>query len=378
MFDCRSRLDRDGPCDAAPAHRHAPAASASSRCSASPCCCPSRAPAPAISADEADLHFQLGTDEFRAHHYSSALEHFLASNRLVPNRNVVANIAATYFELKRYPEAFRYYTQALEAEPDEKEKAILRRALERIAPLVAVLRIETNPPGATVYIDRKDLGPRGQTPAVLGFTEAHVRVLVEAEGYENTESGEIELKPGTTTRVALPMVRVVGTVKLSGSPYGALVTVENLPDVGCAIPCELALPPGRRTLQVHKEGYIPSYRRVEVPVKAEISADFQLAPVTGGLVVNSDERGATVEVDGHLVGFTPAVLEVPIGEREVTVSLPGFQSVEQKVSVAAGEQSKVEVSLAPAEEISAVSRTAEKLDDAPSSVTVISGMSCGR
>src|SRR5665213_461937 len=103
-----------------------------------------------VLADEADLHFQLGADEFRAHHYSGALEHFLASNRLVPNRNVVANIAATYAELKRYPEAYRYYTQALDGESDPKEKAALQKALDRITPLVAVLRVETTPPGATI------------------------------------------------------------------------------------------------------------------------------------------------------------------------------------------------------------------------------------
>lgn len=323
-------------------------------------------------ADEADLHFQLGADEFRAHHYTTALEHFLASNRLVPNRNVVANIAATYAELKRYPEAYRYYSQALDAETDPKEKAGLQKALDRITPLVAVLRVETTPPGATVYVDRKDLGPRGQTPALLGFNPTRVKVLVEAEGYENAESGEVELKAGVITPVMLPMKRVVGTVKLTGNPYGALVTVENFADIGCAIPCELALPPGRRTLQVHKEGYIPSYRRIEVPEKAAIVADFQLAPVTGGLVVNSDERGAQVEVDGHLVGFTPIVLEVPIGERAVHVSLPGFQAVDTVAKVSAGEQAKLDLSLAPSEEISAVSRTAEKLDDAPSSVSVIS------
>ncbi len=325
-------------------------------------------------ADEADLQFHLGNDEFHARHFSAALEHFLASNRLVPNHNVVANIADTYFELKRYPEAYRYCTQALAAERDEKVRARLARELERIAPLVAVLNIETTPPGATVYIDRKDLGSHGQTPVVLGFTAAHVRVLVEADGYENAERGPIDLTPGSTARVAIPMVRVVGTVKLTGNAMGALVMVENLPDVGCAIPCELALPSGRRTLQVSKDGYIPTYRSIEVPAKGIISADFQLMPVTGELVVNSDERGASVEVDGHLVGFTPAVLDVPVGEREMRVSLPGFRTVESKVTIKPGEQSKVEISFAPVqEEVSAVSRTAEKLDDAPSSVSVISG-----
>ena len=324
-------------------------------------------------ADEADLHFELGTDRFRAHDYKAALEHFLASNRLVPNRNVVANIASTYAALKLYPEAFRYYTQALNAEPDAKEKAALQRALDRITPLVAVLKVHTIPEGATLFIDRKDLGPRGQTPAVLGFTEARVKALVELEGYESAESPSIELTAGASLPITIKLTRVVGTVKMTGNPYGALVTVEGLNDLGCALPCSLQLPPGRRTLQVRKEGYLPTFRRLEIPAKEQIETDFQLAPVTGGLIVNTDEHGAQVEVDGHTVGFTPAVLDVPVGEREVRVTLRGFQTVEQKINITAGEQAKLELALSPVEEISAASRTAEKLEDAPSSVTVISG-----
>src|SRR5687768_14431225 len=61
------------------------------------------------AADEADLHFNLGADKYEAGDFKGALEHFLASNRLVPNRNVVFNIARTYEQLKRAPDAYRYY-----------------------------------------------------------------------------------------------------------------------------------------------------------------------------------------------------------------------------------------------------------------------------
>src|SRR5689334_15663049 len=69
-------------------------------------------------ADEADLEFRIGAERYTASDYRGALEHFLASNRLAPNRNVVFNIARTYEKLERYPEAFRYYTTALSEETD--------------------------------------------------------------------------------------------------------------------------------------------------------------------------------------------------------------------------------------------------------------------
>jgi len=110
------------------------------------------APRPRVDlADEADLHFELGAERFRAHDYKSALEHFLLSNRLVPNRNVVFDIANTYAQLKQYPDAYRYYIQALEGESDAKERAKIEKAIARVAPSVAVLRVHTDPPGATLY-----------------------------------------------------------------------------------------------------------------------------------------------------------------------------------------------------------------------------------
>src|ERR1700721_4277044 len=67
-------------------------------------------------ADEAQLEFELGADRYRAGDFREALEHFLASNRLVANKNVVFNIARTFEKLGRYADAHRYYTDALEEE----------------------------------------------------------------------------------------------------------------------------------------------------------------------------------------------------------------------------------------------------------------------
>src|SRR2546428_8407731 len=152
-------------------------------------------------ADEADLHFSIGTERFRAHDYRAALEHFLLSNRLVPNRNVVFDIAETYAQLKQYPDAYRYYTQALEGETDPGERARIAKAIGRVASSVAVLRVRTDPPGATIYVDREDLGARGSTPLVLAFAPGKYRILVKMSGYEPAWSREVEARLGSDTRV---------------------------------------------------------------------------------------------------------------------------------------------------------------------------------
>src|SRR5262245_40700654 len=56
-------------------------------------------------ADEAELHFRAGQDQYNKGDYRGALEHFMLSNRLVPNRNVVYNIARVFEQLRRYADA---------------------------------------------------------------------------------------------------------------------------------------------------------------------------------------------------------------------------------------------------------------------------------
>ena len=322
-------------------------------------------------ADEADLHFSLGTRRFLAHDYTSALEHFLASNRLVPNRNVVFDIADCYAQLKSYPDAYRYYLQALEGETDANERTRILRAITKAAASVAVLRLRTEPPGATLYIDRKDLGARGLSPRVLAFPAGNYRVLAELDGYQPASSSEITATVGSDNEVVLKLERIVRPVKILGAPAGAEVKADT--GESCALPCELQLPVGVATLTASAPGYVKVKQDLRVHESGNEPLELELRAQTGRLVVNTDERGATVQIDGRLAGFTPAVLDVQVGARTIRITLPGFTPVERTVRVERGEQPPLEVQLSAIDEISAASRSAESVDDAPSSVSVISG-----
>src|ERR1700677_4167571 len=103
-------------------------------------------------ADEAQVEFELGAARYKAGDFLTALEHFLASNRLAPNRNVVFNIARAFEQLGQNAEAYRYYHQALDGEPDARVRQALKDAIVRVSPHIGILRVETDPPGAAVYI----------------------------------------------------------------------------------------------------------------------------------------------------------------------------------------------------------------------------------
>jgi outer membrane receptor protein involved in Fe transport len=335
------------------------------------------------AADEAELQFQIAADHYQKGDYLGALEHFFASNRLVPNKNVVFNIARCYEQLRRFADAHRYYTEALEAEDRPQTAQQIQAAIARIAPNVALLEVTTTPPGATVYIDRKDLGSRGKAPRSLALPEGKYKVIAELDGYETATSEAIDVRLGKKVAVPLTLRRIVGSVDVAlvGAPDAAVRVDDESAPVACTAPCTLELPPGRHTLLFTRDGYQATPRPINVVANERVATTATLAPLTGSLAVSADEGNAVVEIDGKLMGSTPAaastptVLQnVPVGKRHVRVTLRGYVSVERDVEIKTGQQAELlELKLDPVHRVSAVSRYAEDIDDAPSSVTVIDG-----
>ncbi|MCK6548555.1 TonB-dependent receptor [Myxococcota bacterium] len=325
-------------------------------------------------ADEAELHFQQGAEHYLAKEFKEALEHFLASNRLVPNKNVLFNIARTFEQLGRFADAHRYYVDALEKENAPETVKQLDAAIARIAPNVAVLDIESTPPGATIYVDRRDLGSRGRTPRLLALPPGTYEIIVELPGYELARSGRIDAKLGRAAKVALSLERIVGTVELSGDEGTEVRVGDDHAAVDCKLPCTLPLPPGSHVLYFARAGFQGVSRTVNVTAKQTTSVRVALMPLVGSIVVSTDEREALVEVDGRSAGFTPVVVpNVPAGKRKVRVSLRGYAPIEREVEVLPDQQVELlELRLDPLREVTAASRFTESIEDAPSSVSIIS------
>ncbi len=322
-------------------------------------------------ADEADLQFQIGADAYGKGEYRGALEHFLASNRLVPNKNVVFNIARSYEQMKMAPEAYRFYLEALDGETRADSKKRIEEALGRVASGVAVLRVITDPPGATVYLDRKDLGSRGSTPRALGLGAGRHKVLVELAGYEPALRDEVELRVGSETKVELKLVPIFGLVRIEGEVGGQVRVDSEDAAVACVIPCQLSMTPGSHVLVVTKPGYQTVDVRVEVPPRGSLVARAPMSVRTGKVVINTDITNALITIDDQAAGFTPSVLNVPVGHHKLRVSASGFRAIEREIDVDPTTQLDLDLDLAAHEEVTAASRVAETADDAPASVTII-------
>src|SRR5438132_11085335 len=146
-------------------------------------------PLPADSlADEADFRFHRGVTLHAQGRVEEARSEFLASNRLVRNRNAISNVARCFEQLRKHNEAFRWYSEMLGDEMPDQDRREVTAALQRLRPSLALLRVESDPPGATVYVDRKDLGARGQTPVTLALPPGKATAILELPGFKPAQA----------------------------------------------------------------------------------------------------------------------------------------------------------------------------------------------
>ncbi|HTV19474.1 MAG TPA: TonB-dependent receptor [Polyangiaceae bacterium] len=322
-------------------------------------------------ADEADTQFNLGAEEYQAGNFERALSHFLSSNRLARNKNVLFNIARCYEQLRRFPEAHRYYTRALEVETNAQASASINQALARIADRVALLEITTEPPGARIYLDRKDLGERGAAPQVMALPPRSYRVIAELDGYRDATSEPVQVRIGSQRSLALKLERIVGTIAVGGTP-GAIVRLDadNTPEL-CQTPCKVQAGPGQHTLILSKDGTRTSRIPVSVQADQTSAIEPELVAEQGSLVVNADESGAGIDIDGVAQGFTPAVLSLPVGSHRVVVSMRGFRPIQRDVVIGANQQVRLDLELFSSDSVEAASRVVEPIELAPASVSLI-------
>lgn len=324
-------------------------------------------------ADEAEVNFQLGAERYRVSEFRAALAYFLASNRLAPNDNVRFNIARTFQRLGQYPEAYRWCEIALSGDIEPQLRAQLEETRSAIAREVAVIELVTDPPGATVYLDRQDLGRVAVSPARIAVAPGKHRLIVALEGYDMLRTQELALVAAETRALSLKLTQIVGRVEVKAEAP-TLVFTDDALEPSCTTPCTFTLPEGSHVLRFRREGFSTRSERVRVQALSAVSVQVEATPLTGSILVTSLERDALIEIDGVPKGFCPTVVpDVSVGMRVVRVSAPGFRPVEQRVWVSEREQIELrDVSLVPLRQVTAAARVTQTIDEAPASVSVIS------
>lgn len=210
------------------------------------------------------------------------------------------------------------------------------------------VRIDSTPPGASVYLDEVQAKPLGVTPirsirVPYGFHE----FIFVLEGHETTK---VAVNVGRTTRtVKADLAKMAKVMVSAGSATarGADVIIDG--KVYGKVPWSGFVGAGRHRIEVSREGYTPFADWVELAAGQILTLPAVLAEATkkGTIFVTADTPVAAVFVDGRPVGEVPVLVDVPEGKAVVEVHGGDGLTWRKTVIVKAGDKTIVEAVLLP-------------------------------
>jgi serine/threonine-protein kinase len=167
-----------------------------------------------------------------------------------------------------------------------------------LAQLMATLIVRSDPPGASIYVDGRDVGPK--TPAQVSVDKGQHVVLVRMPGYlDETMSGQFVL--GQTFNFA-PTLRPLGnadsiktvnkmsklfggkgaqagqaTLSIHTQPKGAQVAI-NQHMLEKSSPVDVALDPGNYVVDITLSGYAPIHKVINADKGGKVVVDEVMQP----------------------------------------------------------------------------------------------------
>ncbi len=148
-------------------------------------------------------------------------------------------------------------------------------------------------------------------------------------------------------RVTLSPVSPGGTLMVTSSPSGAMVSVDN-GNTQMTPWTYRNVPVGVHLVSLFLSGYDPYVKNVEIiPGKTtEIHAPMTVRTGSGSLTVTSEPPGASIYVDGVYAGITNTVVgNIPPGRHQIRVSRAGYEDYEEWVVINVKEQAVINVVL---------------------------------
>lgn len=206
------------------------------------------------------------------------------------------------------------------------------------------LEVKSEPSGAKVYIDEKELG---DTPLALSDIRAgRHQIRVVKEGYEFYE---VSVETGVGRKKVMANLKKVvskGELVVLTEPSGASVYLNGRP-VGTSPYEDKGLSSGKYTVRVTKEGYETWEKTEIVESGKKVEVFASLRSLTGGIVVRTQPHKANIYIGGKLAGTGSYESNVLLpGTYKVRIVQEGYETWEKDVTVKPGEIVELPVELA--------------------------------
>ncbi len=224
--------------------------------------------------------------------------------------------------------------------------ALLLSLVGLLAPAAAadgptgILKVRSNVEGAEVWVDGALLGT---APLSKYVAVGSHQLRVVADRYDPFVR-KIDVDADKTVEVQAALTPGAGTVEFAG-PAGARLALDGV-DRG-PLPIRLPNPgAGAHTWRVEAPKFEPAEGRLEVVAGKNYLVDVEMRSSRGVFVVESTPAGASVSLDGAVVGVTPLRLEnVEPGAHVVMLTHPERAGVLERVDTSDGSRGEVKATL---------------------------------
>ena len=204
--------------------------------------------------------------------------------------------------------------------------------------------IESNPSGATIFVDDVE---KGFTPQELTRIEVGTRRLMLVKpGYETLNKGVIvsEDAPISVSEVLIPKT---GSLTVLSEPIGATVFLNDVPKGKTPLDIP-SLNIGDYVVTVSLENYQDVTQRITVEYNENTTPNIYLKPLPGKINIIISPSSTDVSVNWKKIktnssGITS--VELTAGTHRINFSLYGYEPVEKVVTIAANESTSLEVNM---------------------------------
>lgn len=328
---------------------------------------------------EAEKHFHEAQSLFEKERYQDAARSFEAAYAARALPPFLYNIGACYeklakekpAELAHWDRAIDHYQRYLEAAPQADDRKgvasriqVLTAERERIraamdaarasekpaevttsaevesldeAAIRGLVVIESEPAGATIYLDDRAGAPLGTTPW-SGSLEGEHTVYVEHKGFQPKE---MQISPAPDRLLVLSLAlaeeHYLGWIEIKANVPGADIYIDDK-SVGAyrKTPFSGTLPPGKHKIWIAAEGYDEHYEEIEIsPGRTHtIDATLEGAPVGYLNIRGRDLEYAVIHLDGQvLCERGPCRKAVKEGKHELVVQRPGYKPFRRTIEM---------------------------------------------
>lgn len=198
-------------------------------------------------------HFSMGIRLYQANNYAGALAEFEEAYRLRATPSSLQNIALCQRALFRYAEAIDTLEKMLRVHGeavDPVDTRAAREAIREMQPMVATVKIDVDPPEATVKIDDRVVPGQGTREVRLNVGEH----LVEAEAPRYRSYAQVLGFAGGARALSIRLETNVAELTVVAEDAEAAIAVDGVPRSFGAWTGELQAGE-RHTIQVYRTGY---------------------------------------------------------------------------------------------------------------------------